>query len=74
MDVEVHRLAALVSIIKAVETGQLTAAMSYGPLPATVWLVFWAVNAIRRPLRRARTPSRACRAGTPEVRGEVRPI
>jgi hypothetical protein len=49
----VHRLAAMVSIVKAVETGQLTAAMNYGPLPAAAWLVFCAFNAIRRPLRRA---------------------
>ncbi|MEA2628308.1 MAG: hypothetical protein QOJ10_768 [Chloroflexota bacterium] len=63
----VHRLAAMVSIVKAVETGHLTAAMSYGPIPAAAWFVFCAVNAIRRPLRRARP-------ATSPASGEVRPI
>ena len=61
-----HRLAGMVSTVKAIQAGQLTAAMIYGPLPAAAWLVFWAFNAIRRPLRRARP-------ATSPASGEVRP-
>jgi hypothetical protein len=51
VDVEVHRLAAVVSTVRALEAGQLAAAMTYGPLPAAAWAVFHVVISARRRLR-----------------------
>jgi hypothetical protein len=50
-DVTAHRLAAIVSTAKALESTLLPAAMSYGPPAVGVWAVIQVFRALRRRLR-----------------------